>query len=100
MFVAGAGGEPPREQMEKTWHPSVGFKSILFGLLTGFGLSVLVQQMGIWPFTIGLLVLMLMIGVVMGIGVRSLGYAVGVAAHNRRVQQARSAQEDEGPEGT
>lgn len=81
-----------------SWHPKLGLKALLFGLLTGLGLAGLTQQLGWIPFTTTTLVLWLIGGVVLGIGLSSIGYALGVTRVNRRIEQREEADEVEASE--
>lgn len=77
------------------WRPSLGIKSLLFGLLTGVGLAVLSQQLGWIPFATTTLILWLVAGVLLGAVLASVGYAIGVARVNRALERAED--DDQGP---
>lgn len=70
------------------WRPSLGIKSLLFGLLTGVGLAVLSQQLGWIPFETTTLILWLVAGIFLGAVLASAGYAIGVARVNRALERA------------
>lgn len=77
------------------WRPTLNLKSLLFGLIIGLGLAVLTQQLGWLPFETRTLILLLIVGVLLGGGLASIGYAVGVA----RVDRALDRAEDDPVEG-
>lgn len=81
------------------WHPKLGLKGLLFGLVTGLGLAGLTQQLGWIPFGTTIFILWLIGGVVLGIAFSSIGYALGVARVNRRIEREQETEHAEGSEG-
>lgn len=69
---------------------SFGFKSVLFGALTGAGFSVVGQQLGWWAFSLWVLSLLAAGGILAGILLRTIGHHFG----HRRARKRRTPRQE------